>query len=190
MPFLTKIRSVGGEASYSPAATTTSHNFIIANYGASQGMDNDDGSSWYDVHDNFYYDASGFKMDYGGHDSSFHGNVVIARSGQNCIGTAAFVPGHADMYFDNDCVVYGKERVDDLFENCDPPPYDPPQANLIGYNNRFYTPNANASATCDCCGERPLSQLPSGLETNFTSSPIPDGNIMIGWGRAKLGIPV
>lgn len=31
--------------------------------GASQGFDNDDGSSWYDTHDNFFYDAAGFKMD-------------------------------------------------------------------------------------------------------------------------------
>lgn len=45
MPFLTRIRSGGGEASYTPASTETTHNAIIANYGASQGFDNDDGSS-------------------------------------------------------------------------------------------------------------------------------------------------
>ena len=28
-----------------------------------QGFDNDDGSSWYNTYDNFFYDASGFKMD-------------------------------------------------------------------------------------------------------------------------------
>jgi len=53
-----------------------SNNFIIANYGASQGFDTDDGSSWYDIRDNFMFMADGWKMDYGGHDSSFTGNVV------------------------------------------------------------------------------------------------------------------
>ncbi len=32
-----------------------------------QGFDNDDGSSYFDTHDNFFYDAAGFKMDFGGH---------------------------------------------------------------------------------------------------------------------------
>lgn len=77
------------------------------------------------------------QMDYGGHDSDFHDNVVVARSGQNCIGTASFVAGHADRYFNNSCVVYGSERVDDLFENCNAP--SPGQGMLIGYNNRYYT---------------------------------------------------
>lgn len=48
--------------------------------------------------------------------TAFYSNVVIALHGQNCIGTASFVAGHADLYHDNDCVVYGTERVDDLFE--------------------------------------------------------------------------
>ena len=36
-------------------------NFIIANYGASQGFDTDDGSSWYDIHDNFFFEADAWK---------------------------------------------------------------------------------------------------------------------------------
>ena len=87
MPFRTNIASGGvGPATYAAAQTETTHSMIIANYGASQGFDNDDGSSYYDTHDNFFYDASGFKMDFGGHDSFFHDNVVIARHGQNCLG--------------------------------------------------------------------------------------------------------
>ena len=38
------------------------HNMIIANYGASQGFDTDDGSSWYDIHHNFLYQSDGKKM--------------------------------------------------------------------------------------------------------------------------------
>ena len=62
MPFLTRIRSGGGPASYAPASTDTANNAIIANYGASQGFDNDDGSSFYNTHDNWYWDAAGFKV--------------------------------------------------------------------------------------------------------------------------------
>ena len=76
-------------------------------------------------------------MDFGGHDSDFHDNVVVARNGQNCIGTASFVTGHADKYFNNSCIVYGTERVDDLFENCNSP--SPGQEMLIGFNNRYFT---------------------------------------------------
>lgn len=160
---------------------------IIANYGASQGFDNDDGSSWYDTHDNFFYDASGFKMDYGGHDSLFHSNVVIARRGQNCLGTASFVAGHATQIYDNDCVVYGTERVDDLFENCDQ--HLAPNEPVRGYNNRFYTQHANASATCDCCGLRPVTEAwAQGIETNATAYPLPSGDTIISWGRDKTGL--
>jgi hypothetical protein len=57
MPFLTDIAT--GQPTYTAALTETSHSMIIANYGASQSFDNDDGSSYYDTHDNFFYDASG-----------------------------------------------------------------------------------------------------------------------------------
>jgi len=184
-PMSTAVRADGAAASYAAADTETSNSMIIANYGASQGFDNDDGSSYYWTHDNFFYDAAGFKMDYGGHDSRFENNVVIAVNGQNCLGTASFVAGHATVIANNSCVVYGKERVDDLFENCDGPSLAP-NVPIVGRDNRFYTPNANASATCDCCGERPLRDLPPGLEDNFQLFHLPTGDEIIAWGREKL----
>jgi hypothetical protein len=42
-----------------------------------QGVDNDDGSSYYYIHDNVFYEAEGLKMDYGGHDSRFYGNLIV-----------------------------------------------------------------------------------------------------------------
>ncbi len=124
----------------------------------------------------------------GGHDSKFRSNVVIARRGQNCLGTASFVSGHATQVFDNDCAVWGTERVDDLFENCqglDPSTRAPIQA----FNNRFYTQHANASASCDCCGLRPLAMLEHGIERNFTSQRLPSPATIIAWGRDKLQMP-
>ncbi|KAH8069413.1 hypothetical protein JL721_5975 [Aureococcus anophagefferens] len=41
-------------AAAGPLPTVISRNAIIANYGGSQGVDNDDGSSWYDIFDNFF----------------------------------------------------------------------------------------------------------------------------------------
>ena len=41
-----------GAPSYEAQMNSVNNNFIIANYGASQGFDTDDGSSWYDIHDN------------------------------------------------------------------------------------------------------------------------------------------
>ncbi len=79
------------------------------------------------------------------------------------------------------------EQVDDHFENCNS--VSPGQAMLIGYSNRYFTQYANASATCDCCGLRPLAQLPKGLEDNFTSSLLPDGDTIIAWAREKLNMP-
>ena len=65
-----------GRPSYTAAMNQVANNFIIANYGASQGFDTDDGSSWYDIHDNFFFMADAWKMDYGGHDSKFMNNVI------------------------------------------------------------------------------------------------------------------
>lgn len=77
MPFLHDLHP-SGTPSFSPLPTTIANNFIFANYGSSQGVDNDDGSSHFDTHDNVFYMADGFKMDYGGtwqivHDILFHG---------------------------------------------------------------------------------------------------------------------
>ena len=49
----------------------------------------------YDIHDNFFFMADGWKMDFGGHDSKFRDNVVYHahNDGQNCFNTWPFLPG-------------------------------------------------------------------------------------------------
>ena len=56
---MTKIASGGTTPSYTPAYTETSSSFIIANYGSSQGFDNDDGSNYFHTYKNFFYQADG-----------------------------------------------------------------------------------------------------------------------------------
>jgi len=128
-------------------------------------------------------------MDYGGHSSLFSSNVIIAAHGQNCLGTASFIAGYATQIFDNDCVVIGtRERVDDLFENCNGPNLAP-NVPVRGYNNRFYTTKGNATVTCDCCGEitlAELSKIDPTIEQNYSAFTLPTSDQIIMWGRQKL----
>ena len=81
-------------------------NIISANYGGSQAFDTDDGSSWYDIHHNFWFDSDGFKMDYSGHNSTFHDNLVAVKpyDGQNCINGDENVP-----WQNNTCIIMGAQ---------------------------------------------------------------------------------
>ena len=50
--FWTDVRDGPAKPGWNPAYSEVRRNVIIANYGGSQGFDNDDGSSWYDIHHN------------------------------------------------------------------------------------------------------------------------------------------
>lgn len=49
---------------------------MIANYNAQEAIDNDDGSAYYNTHDNFLvYSGNGMKSDFSGHDNHAHNNI-------------------------------------------------------------------------------------------------------------------
>ena len=52
MPYITTIRN--GSASIVPAPRQIDHNFFVANYNSEGAIDTDDGSSYYEVHQNFF----------------------------------------------------------------------------------------------------------------------------------------
>lgn len=52
-PYLTG--SFDGTRSFRPVSRLVAKNFIIASYGAGWGVDNYDGSSWYEVSKNVFY---------------------------------------------------------------------------------------------------------------------------------------
>lgn len=107
MPFLHDL-GPDGRPSFTPLPTEIVNNYIIANFGGSQGVDNDDGSSHFHTHDNVFYMSDGFKMDYGGHDSSFHDNLIVnyPYDGQRCLNLGGgFEAGHGDAFYNNTCVV-------------------------------------------------------------------------------------
>jgi len=107
-PFL---HAESGVPSFTPSPITVQDNLILANYGSSQGVDNDDGSSFYHILRNVFLSADGFKMDYGGHDSTFSDNLVVGQAdgydGQACVNVGSFLPRHGDAVVNNTCAVLG-----------------------------------------------------------------------------------
>jgi len=81
-----------------------SHNFIIANYNSQEGIDNDDGSSYYHTHHNVMsYSGNGLKSDFGGHDNVHHDNLY-AYVGRG-FGIVPQLPGHVDYFYSNTVVM-------------------------------------------------------------------------------------
>ena len=55
------------------------------------------------------YWSDGVKMDYSGHDSAFHNNLVVVNGydGQNCINGGGFPEGHESRFYRNKCIIAG-----------------------------------------------------------------------------------
>lgn len=201
MPFLTNLL---GHPSFSSLPNQIENNLIISNYGGSQGLDNDDGSSWYHIHNNVFYCADGFKMDYGGHDSRFYQNLIISvpYDGQNCINVASFKKGHGHKFFNNTCVsgvdrwgwssgtgapidVTHTRKGPDMdhighISQCDP-------SIVEVHSNRYYTPNGNASMTCN--GKNtliPEVQTKYKIETDSTWAKLPRSENVLMWARTII----
>lgn len=196
-PFLTDVPYGMDNLTYMPALTTINNNFIIANYGGSQGVDNDDGSTRYFIHSNFMY-GEGLKQDYGGHDSVYINNVNVVHQydGQNCFNTWPFHPMHQHNYSNNTCVMlydkhYGSAGdchaaniSSGICRNVDPTSGD--QCMLDLSNNRYYTPYGNASVSCNGA-EVPLADLQAGgVELGSTVDVLPSNEQIIAWGKAIL----
>eukprot|EP00928_Gymnodinium_smaydae_P079445 TRINITY_DN63377_c0_g1_i1.p1 TRINITY_DN63377_c0_g1~~TRINITY_DN63377_c0_g1_i1.p1 ORF type:complete len:299 (+),score=21.71 TRINITY_DN63377_c0_g1_i1:39-899(+) len=74
-PYLSLIRD--GLPSLFPAYSKVSRNLIISNYESFDGIDNDDGSSYYDIGHNVFYLGEGLKSDYHGHGKLYHDNLNL-----------------------------------------------------------------------------------------------------------------
>jgi len=183
-PFLTL---VGHRVpSFTPLIRRIYHNLIFANYNAAQGVDNDDGSSWFHVHHNVWYDSQGFKMDYGGTDSIYEDNLVITyppQSGQNCIGFGSFHRGHGDVVRRNKCIV-GHDGVPSiLLTDC-----DDMTAEL--YQNEYFSPNGTIFVECEFDDKYVYTldyvQGEFGFEINSTAAKTPMVEDIMKWTKALL----
>lgn len=196
-PFLTDVRD--GTPSWVPAPTEVDRNFIIANYGGSQGFDNDDGSSFYRIHDNFIY-GEGLKQDYGGHDSYYVNNVNIVHKydGQNCINTWPFLATHQHTFANNTCVLLFEDHYGNTGA-CNPhnvsasicgSEYDPDvqcMPNLA--ENQYFTPMGDVNLTCGGV-DVPLDMLQDGgQEIKSTRDTLPSNDQIIKWARDVLQMP-
>ena len=180
MPFLTNLDDRG--PSFTPLPTLTSKNLIFANYGASEGFDNDDGSSFYHTFNNVFYSSDGFKMDYGGHDSMFVHNLVVSSSNKHCFGTGSFNKGHADVFHSNICIVEGSQPHIGTLWQCDA---------LNGMNptrNKYYTLTGNATWGCKPDSESlTLDQMQAkGFEIGSTIGHYPKTESIMAWAKQIL----
>lgn len=156
-----------------------------------------DGSSWYDIHNNFWFDSDGFKMDYGGHNSSFHDNLVAVKpyDGQNCIN------GDEDAPWENNtCIIMGaQQRQPDQLPHVNGPHQDITgnfdckfDANSTTVsapwrlrNNSYYTPNGNASLPCGISVAQAATSK-GGVEAGSTAHYLPTDDHLIEMARAVL----
>lgn len=148
-------------------------------------------------------------MDYGGHDSIFEDNLVMASGRKACIGFGSFKPGHGDIVRNNRCVV-GLETIGNsqdydeasassladfkgqivtkeldnvaMLEQCK-------DGNAVIYNNSYYTPNGNASYTCWNLGlEVSLADMQEKymIDQGSTSETLPSVDLMVQWAEGLL----
>merc|ERR1712166_1060878 len=88
-----------GTPSMTPAIRNIHHNFFVDNYSPQENVDNDDGSAYYNTHDNFLvYGGQGMKNDFGGHDNYHHDNIYAKVGPMTCTGTGA-TQVHDNEYF-------------------------------------------------------------------------------------------
>ena len=87
-----------------PKPFVIEHNYLISNYGSGYGVDNDDGSAYFDIRYNVFYEGSGLKSDFSGHDKLFHGNLGISLDLPCGVGTE-YRAGHQDHCVNNTIVM-------------------------------------------------------------------------------------
>ena len=146
-------------------------------------------------------------MDYGGHNSCFEENLVLASGRKACTGFGSFFPGRGDIVRNNQCIV-GLETVSSLnhWELAGPRDSNgnlrekaPDNiaylgtckgSNAVLYNNSYYTPHGNASILCYDIegGEVSLTDLQDkyGLEHGSFSTTIPPVEDILGWATSML----
>jgi hypothetical protein len=177
-PFLTEMRD-GFTPSFVPIRRIISYNLIFANYGANQGIDNDDGSSWYHVHHNVMYWSNGFKMDYGGHDSIFEDNLVIGYPHKRvCVGFGSFFEDHGHIVRRNTCLAGNGNEAMIQLETCK-------NNHAILHDNKYFSPNGRAFCQCGYNDPViPLDDLQStfGIEKGSTVDLLPgDPEVVMRW---------
>mmetsp|Transcript_55434 Transcript_55434/g.172019 ORF Transcript_55434/g.172019 Transcript_55434/m.172019 type:complete len:820 (-) Transcript_55434:96-2555(-) len=168
-PYLTSVRT--GAPSMIMEWREIHHNFLIDNYSPQEGVDNDDGSTFYRTHDNFMvYGVRGMKNDYGGHDNRHWGNIYAY------VGIAMRVnvtlKGHEDYFFRNKVVLTSSDAGGVMCTE--------PKTQL--WDNEYFTPTGEITE----CGRSLVDVQAIGMDRGSTVKKIPSDDAIIGWARELL----
>ena len=169
-PYITNIGLHAPSASVFPKFRNIHHNFMLANYNSQEAIDNDDGSSFYHTHHNFFvYGDGGLKSDFGGHDN-VHESNIYAFAG-SCFGKGTNL-----RFVNNSCVLRGDHGYD---SDCSLP------AGMEVSGNSVYSPGGKMSV----CGGKPLDQwVAAGHDHGTTLHSLPTDDALVAMGKQLLGI--
>ena len=162
---------------------TISFNWILANYHSSEAVDNDDGSCFYDTHDNVFIhemlDGRAFgslKSDFGGHSNYHHNNLDLFFADGFSLQDEkphAQLPGFEDGYYEN----YLYMTTDGEYGF----------GNATVYSNTIWSPTGNVTE-----GGKPLAEFqkedPKHNDPCTVASAYPDDKVVLDLARKILGM--
>jgi len=170
-PFLTTVRD--GSPSMIMAWRHIHHNFFIDNYSPQEDVDNDDGSAYYQTHDNFLvYGGQGMKNDFGGHDNHHYGNIY-AYVGHG-LGVCSQTPGHEDAFYGNRVIMTGTDVGGFACDGA---------AKTVVHDNQYFTATGNVTE----CRMDVHAWQAKGEDKGSSVSTYPADAVVIGWAKEKLG---
>jgi len=158
---------------------TISFNWMLANYHSSEDVDNDDGSCFYDTHDNGLIaepsspfprgGGNSLKSDFGGHSNFHHGNLDLFFN--RGFGLMAQLPGFEDGYYDN--YLY-------MIEDGDYGSGSP-----VVHGNTVWSPSGNVTE-----GGKPLAEFqkedPKHNDPGTVASAYPEDKVVLSLARSIL----
>ena len=105
--YVTKV--LNGTATYIKAYDNITQNFLISNYQGIWAVDDDDGSTFYNIFGNFeVYATGGLKNNFGGHNIRHYGNIFGYVQNECMYANNANdyqLPGYIDYFNNNICVI-------------------------------------------------------------------------------------
>ena len=164
---------------------------MVANYGSNGGcIDNDDGSSFYNITSNFFV-FGGHKSDFNGHSKLSWGNINVYPSvyGTKCVGIFGLPNQDAakrwnEGYWNNTCILPdSNDPYLQVSGKCDVT--DKASFTVTMGGNKVYAPNKQASITCGKTMDFAAFQA-SGLDVGTTIEDAPTAAEIIAMGQALL----
>ena len=169
VPYITRIGN--GSSSIIPAYQQIHNNFIIGTYQTQEGIDTDDGSSYYNTHDNFFmYGDFGLKNDFGGHDNHHTNNLYAYISDA---WTFCCISGANDIFANNSVILRNNNGYN---SNCNLP--DGTTGMIIEYNN-IYNPSGKINGNGNVCNMTFQEWQAKGNDPGTTINPLPSDQDII-----------